>query len=194
MKCECGCGEEARRRFISGHNRRRYWERVSEARCSRCKVVKPAAQFYESRQRSNGLSSSCRECRKEENRIRYLTHRQDSYEQGRRWRAANPERSREHTSNWQKAHPQTRVERNRRRRVAIAGGRVEKIDIGEVYARDGGRCHICRKHVARAQATLDHLVPVSKGGDHVILNVRVAHRSCNSRRGAGRLAAQLLLT
>lgn len=42
-------------------------------------------------------------------------------------------------------------------------------------------------------ATMDHLVPLSKGGDHSWENVALAHRSCNSKRGAGRLPAQLRL-
>jgi 5-methylcytosine-specific restriction endonuclease McrA len=68
------------------------------------------------------------------------------------------------------------------------------IDPREIYDRDGGRCHICGKRVTFERMTLDHLVPVSKGGEHVALNVRIAHGSCNSSRGAGRLPAQLILT
>jgi 5-methylcytosine-specific restriction endonuclease McrA len=42
--------------------------------------------------------------------------------------------------------------------------------------------------------SLDHLVPVSKGGAHIATNLRLAHLQCNIRRGPGRLDAQLLLT
>jgi 5-methylcytosine-specific restriction endonuclease McrA len=47
--------------------------------------------------------------------------------------------------------------------------------------------------VKRPDASMDHLVPLSKGGDHSWANVALAHRSCNSKRGAGRLSAQLRL-
>lgn len=33
--------------------------------------------------------------------------------------------------------------------------------------------------------TIDHLLPVSAGGDDVRANVRLAHFICNSRRGSG---------
>ncbi len=36
-------------------------------------------------------------------------------------------------------------------------------------------------------------IPLSKGGPHTAANLSVAHRSCNSRRHAGRLPAQLRL-
>jgi 5-methylcytosine-specific restriction endonuclease McrA len=37
-------------------------------------------------------------------------------------------------------------------------------------------------------------VPRALGGTDALANLRLAHRSCNSRRGAGRTAAQPLLT
>lgn len=35
---------------------------VTEARCSRCRKVKSASQFYACKHRPNGLMSSCKEC------------------------------------------------------------------------------------------------------------------------------------
>jgi 5-methylcytosine-specific restriction endonuclease McrA len=37
-------------------------------------------------------------------------------------------------------------------------------------------------------ATLDHVVPISVGGEHTRENVRCAHLRCNARRG-NRVAA-----
>jgi 5-methylcytosine-specific restriction endonuclease McrA len=36
--------------------------------------------------------------------------------------------------------------------------------------------------------TLDHLMPVSRGGEHSYRNVGTAHRGCNSRKGARQVA------
>ena len=69
---------------------------------------------------------------------------------------------------------------------------VERVDATAIYARDGGRCHVCGKKVKRARVSLDHLLPLSKGGAHAPWNVRLAHRHCNSQRyNTG--SAQLLL-
>lgn len=77
--------------------------------------------------------------------------------------------------------------RMRRLRVALA---TERVDPLVVYERDGGRCQLCHSMVDRALPpshrmgpTIDHIVPVTKGGAHLYTNVQLAHRSCNSRRG-----------
>lgn len=77
-----------------------------------------------------------------------------------------------------------------RRRAQERGG--PRIDLAAVAARDGWRCHICKRKVSRKAWSLDHLVPLSDGGKHVLENVALAHHLCNSLRGA-RGAAQLRL-
>jgi len=83
---------------------------------------------------------------------------------------------------------------NAKRRAQKKGAAIlEIIELGLVAERDGWRCHICRGKVAVDEASTDHLVPLSKGGDHSWENVALAHKRCNSRRGAGLLPAQLRL-
>ena len=41
-------------------------------------------------------------------------------------------------------------------------------------------CHYCRRVLSTREKTLDHLVPLSKGGGHSILNAVVSCHSCNS--------------
>jgi HNH endonuclease len=53
----------------------------------------------------------------------------------------------------------------------------------KVFERDGYRCHNCEKQLTRFTATLDHLQPVSKGGDNSFQNLITACLHCNSRRG-----------
>ena len=74
-----------------------------------------------------------------------------------------------------------------------AGAKHERIELPLLAERDGWCCHICKGPVTHRDWSMDHLVPVSAGGDHTYQNVALAHRSCNSRRGAGRLPAQLRL-
>ena len=60
----------------------------------------------------------------------------------------------------------------------------------EIFARDNNTCQICGKKVAKTkrciprQATIDHIVPLSKGGDHTEINCQTACRECNVRKGA----------
>lgn len=76
-----------------------------------------------------------------------------------------------------------------RRRARRYGRAVERIVPLEVYERDGWKCGICGKKVDRRlrwphpmSASLDHIVPLSRDGDHVATNVQLAHHSCNTRR------------
>lgn len=79
----------------------------------------------------------------------------------------------------------------RRRRAAIAarrraefyGVRNEDVSYEELRERDGDNCYLCRQFLSVHDMTFDHVVPLVKGGEHVKENIRLAHRSCNSRKG-----------
>jgi HNH endonuclease len=51
-----------------------------------------------------------------------------------------------------------------------------------VFERDGYKCYKCGKQLTRFDATLDHLVPVSKGGDNSYSNLSTCCLQCNSKR------------
>lgn len=88
--------------------------------------------------------------------------------------------------------------KNAKRRGAKVGVMFTLTEIGD---RDGWRCHLCGKLVDASRSgmdptgpTIDHLIPVSQGGVDTPENVRLAHRVCNSRRGAGGSVQLLLLS
>jgi hypothetical protein len=54
----------------------------------------------------------------------------------------------------------------------------------KVFERDGYKCHYCGKQLTRFNATLDHLQPVSEGGDNSFDNLATACLHCNSQRGS----------
>lgn len=74
-----------------------------------------------------------------------------------------------------------------------AKGDGDRFTVEEIAERDGWRCHICGKNVTRKTWSLDHLIPIVAGGPHTRTNVSLAHKRCNSRRGTGRIPAQLRL-
>lgn len=53
-----------------------------------------------------------------------------------------------------------------------------------VIARDGNTCQLCGGEVAAGDVHLDHIKPWSKGGEHSIRNLQVAHSTCNMRKAA----------
>jgi hypothetical protein len=53
-----------------------------------------------------------------------------------------------------------------------------------VILRDGGRCFYCRTRFDDiAEATLDHLVPLSQGGPWAMANLVLACQPCNEAKG-----------
>ena len=128
-------------------------------------------------------------------RLENPTYREANRQRAARWRRANPDRARVAVAAWKTAHPEWIKERGRdyaqQRRARMLGLPSEPINVYEIAARDGWRCHICGKRVAKADVSIDHLIPVSAGGPNLKTNVALAHLRCNNRRGAGRIPAQL---
>ena len=54
----------------------------------------------------------------------------------------------------------------------------------KVFERDEYKCRYCEKQLTRFTATLDHLQPVSEGGDNSFDNLATACLHCNSQRGS----------
>lgn len=104
--------------------------------------------------------------------------------QRRRRASWSPEERRERGRLWRQANREKCAARERRRRERIANAPVvEKIDRLRVIRRDGSRCYLCGRLLARHEITLDHVVPLERGGPHTEGNLRVACRSCNASKG-----------
>lgn len=79
-----------------------------------------------------------------------------------------------------------RIDKNRRR----GAQGYTKYDKREIAIRDGWLCHLCGGSVtphlwgsAHPDApTIDHVIPVSRGGSDTDDNVKLAHRVCNMRK------------
>lgn len=80
-------------------------------------------------------------------------------------------------------------------RYALTRGAAaaEKFTLDYIVQRDRSICHLCRKKVKRVEASMDHLIPVSLGGEHTKANVALAHLSCNSRKKTKAMGEQLAL-
>lgn len=95
-----------------------------------------------------------------------------------------------------------RVEHDKRarRRARLAGARVGRVDRERVFVRDGYRCHLCGVKTSPSAVvpdlrapTLDHIVPLSLGGEHSMVNVACACFGCNSRKSNVGFGDQLAL-
>lgn len=94
---------------------------------------------------------------------------------------------------WFRQQPVRRVQsrlHNRKRHAAKAGVRVELVDPSIVFARDEWTCQLCGRKTPQSLAgsrhrlapTLDHIVPISRGGEHSYRNCQCACLICNIKK------------
>jgi len=78
-----------------------------------------------------------------------------------------------------------------RRRAVSKGKPAERVFRRVVFQRDAWVCGVCYGFVDRhvehpdpASPSLDHIVPLGRGGSHSYANVQLTHLGCNIRKGA----------
>ena len=153
--------------------------------CRKCKVDKSLECFGKYARSSDGLHYYCKECWKVINKSRY--NREDAVERAVAWARANRKRKRQHNKKSAQAHPESRLRARIKRQYRIEIGEMDSdISLDRVYAQDEGLCKLCGQSVVRADASIDHIDPLSQGGEHVWTNVQLAHMTCNSRKGMKR--------
>jgi predicted nucleic acid-binding Zn ribbon protein len=77
------------------------------------------------------------------------------------------------------------------KRAARCGAFVDVVFLDILFQRDASRCGICGQKVSAEfifphpmSATVDHIMPLSRGGKHEPQNVQLAHWCCNSDKKA----------
>lgn len=77
-----------------------------------------------------------------------------------------------------------------RRRARLRNCESENFDPFEIFERDKWRCYLCGVRVLKSlrgtrqdrAPELDHIIPLSKGGDHLRTNVACSCRRCNQTK------------
>jgi 5-methylcytosine-specific restriction endonuclease McrA len=116
------------------------------------------------------------------------------------WRLDNPEkaaalRKREYENNkelarqrahdWDQANPERVKLRTARRRAAQkdAPGHFTEADLARQFEKQQGKCFYCHEGL-QGVGTIDHCVPLSKGGTNYPSNIVLACWPCNNRKRA----------
>lgn len=84
-----------------------------------------------------------------------------------------------------------RYDNQRRSKRIYKNGKPDlSISLTKLYTRDEGICQLCGKHIdfdcdynSDNYPSIDHILPIAKGGLHQWDNVQLACRSCNSLKG-----------
>jgi HNH endonuclease len=200
----------------AAHQERARLRELGLKKCNECAAVKPAEDFYALNGRPAYI---CKECSREQTKTyRELNHekvkarksryyhrkREELCAKARERNFLDPEPNRARVRQWQRENPdryRANVKAaNQRRRARLRGVPYESVDAARVFERDGWRCGICNGRVDKRlkfphgkSASLDHIIPISRGGAHLYSNVQCAHLSCNKKKCSGGAGEQLLL-
>ncbi|MGW6741646.1 HNH endonuclease [Streptomyces sp. NPDC055025] len=91
---------------------------------------------------------------------------------------------------WRQVYPARALRTDALRRARLQAALVEAFAPRAVLDRDGWVCQLCLQPIDPAVAwpaslspSVDHVIPLAKGGLHAMTNVQAAHLGCNSRKG-----------
>ena len=180
--------------------------------CKRCGVEKSRSDFSPREKSRDGLHSYCRACNVEKARESAERNPEKVKQHKKNWKMRNPERVREqglidkrraYERNPEKYKEQTRewYRKNKEKVAARTQSYEGRLKRRLVQARRNARMngvvtveqwmavlekfdHSCVYCGSKESLTIDHLVPVSKGGLHRIDNIVPACRSCNTAKNA----------
>lgn len=129
------------------------------------------------RNRKYSLTPQAKAARRERHRKNADSERA----RARAWKANN----REHVNAYQNkrraltgCHADSEALRRARKRAT----QVVPIRRTDIMARDGNLCYLCGRELTLQTATIDHVIPLSRGGSHTPDNVKLACKPCNSRK------------
>lgn len=178
-------------------SRRIYMKAYREANKEKTKLYNKA--YHKTHRAENNIQS----------KVYYEKHKEEIKAQKKAYRKANPESVRTSQKAWKELHgkaykkansqkikawhkayhkinSEKKRDYNRKRRALKRATQVEVIKEKVVYLRDGWICQHCKKRVNKRfryphlmSASLDHIIPLNKGGTHTYTNVQLAHLGCN---------------
>lgn len=169
--------------------------------CTRCQVSKSLDEFGKANKTPSGeqkYHSRCKVCNtelqreartQEPDRFReasnkcHASHREERLAKQRNWRRSNLDRERARVQQWMKDNPELyRAYQHayRARRYAAIDGSVTTEFIQALYRQE--QCCYCNKEIPREDRTIDHIVPISRGGKHSTNNLAMCCGSCNSSK------------
>lgn len=144
--------------------------------CKICAKLLHESEFYKLSYSKDGKDYRCKFCRKSSSK---------------KWKQQNKSHISDYDRDWRAKNSDVKLSTNSRYRARKLNSYLEKFSESDVLLTYGTSCHICGcaidlnapRQTGKAGwqngLHIDHLVPLSKGGEHSLENVRPSHGLCN---------------
>lgn len=155
--------------------------------CTKCNEEKPLDQFPKQKGRPQGRRPDCKSCHAKYRRAHYAKRREKHRQYQREYVNRNLEvvksRNRQKRARWRSKNRESHRQEARRRHL---GKNDLAIEFADVLRRDP--CSYCGSQ----NEHIDHIDPISRGGESVWQNLTSACQSCNNKKIAKPLLIFLL--
>ena len=167
--------------------------------CSQCNERLPITSFHKDKAATDGFRSKCKNCRISNVKSWYSDNRERQSSREKIRRQSNPEKYAEKEAlRYEKdkdkrlllATEHSHLRKARKKKVKTERG-ISKLSLKKKF---GTKCYYCAiemdfstgsgRKFNRAMATIEHLIPLAKGGEHTFENTVLACRHCNISKNA----------
>ena len=154
-------------------------EEIIHQICDVCSEEKPLSGFYKKETGKFGRSYTCKQC--EIARVKRSRLEERAVLKERRY-------LKEYRAEYRRVEESGIISRARKDHHRRTRGRVSIADLtsgqwASILKNQRFRCNMCSKKFSETRKpTVDHITPVSKGGDLTLDNVQALCKSCNSRK------------
>lgn len=144
--------------------------------CNKCGVEKPFVDFYKHKLTSDGFRGECKACVKLHNQNYHIGNKARSNKRNTEYYWNNLEIAKKRVKEYRKRHPESNKNFSQKRRAIAKGNGTFFVSNKETKKMYESPCFYCG---STENITIDHVLPIMRGGTHGIGNLVPACRDCN---------------
>jgi len=170
-------------------------------KCNCCGTIKELSEFHKRKDTKDGYRNECKDCRNSKAKNSYHKNPEKKVE----YRKRNSEKIAKRMFEYYNLNKDKLLTQQKRYRASQQGkaisqkveaqrylqvkstrdGSITSETLESLYIAQNGKCYICKcdlTQLKRRNQHLDHIVPLSKGGEHILSNVAWSCSSCNFKK------------